>query len=146
MELECKGNIWLCGLIWGDLFREVVVGKYNNGKLVEVRVLCWNESLILGMVKNMFGYDELDVKKFKSIWDKECFFGKLYEVGFMLQECCSYFNVLWFFEVIYGMQVYFIFKVCVGNVDKVWESFKEEKLIKFMIMEYYFLVQVLIVY
>lgn len=34
MELEWGIGVWLCGEIWGDLLCDVVVGCYNEGKLV----------------------------------------------------------------------------------------------------------------
>ncbi|ALU87462.1 phospholipase [Herbaspirillum rubrisubalbicans M1] len=141
MELERKGHTWPRGPTWGGLLREVAAGKYNNGKPVEVRVLCWNESPISGMAKNTPGYDELDAKKLKSIRDKERLSGKPYEAGLTPQERRRYFNALWFFEATSGTHAHLTFKVRAGNADKVRESLKEEKSTKLTITEHHSLVQ-----
>ncbi|ALU87460.1 phospholipase [Herbaspirillum rubrisubalbicans M1] len=141
MELERKGHTWPRGPTWGGLLREVAAGKYNNGKPVEVRVLCWNESPISGMAKNTPGYDELDAKKLKSIRDKERLSGKPYEAGLTPQERRRYFNALWFFEATQGTHAHLTFKVRAGNADKVRESLKEEKSTKLTITEHHSLVQ-----
>lgn len=119
MELERKGHTWPRGPTWGDLLRDVAAGKYNNGKPVEVRVLCWHEGMLSAIAKNTPGYGTLDADQVKRIRHHERLSGKPHEAGLTPQERRSYFNALWFFEATHGTHPHLIFKVRAANSDKI---------------------------
>lgn len=128
MELERNGHTWPRGPTWGDLLREVAAGKYNNGKPVEVRVLCWHEGMLSAIAKNTPGYGTLDADQVKRIRHHERLSGKPHEAGLTPQERRSYFNALWFFEATHGTHPHLIFKVRAANSDKVGQSIAQEKM------------------
>lgn len=128
MELERKGHTWPRGPTWGDLLRDVAAGKYNNGKPVEVRVLCWHEGMLSAIAKNTPGYGTLDADQVKRIRHHERLSGKPHEAGLTPQERRSYFNALWFFEATHGTHPHLIFKVRAANSDKIGQSIAQEKM------------------
>ncbi|OWY33957.1 phospholipase D-like domain-containing protein [Herbaspirillum aquaticum] len=141
MELEREGNTWPRGPTWGDLLREVAAGKYNNGKPLEVRVLCWNESPISAMANNTPGYGKLDAQQVKRIRHHERLSGKPHEAGLSPQERRGYFNALWFFEATHGTHPHLTFKVRAGDADKVRQSLAEERSARLSMTEHQSLVQ-----
>lgn len=141
MELERKGNTWPRGPTWGDLLREVAAGKYNNGKPVEVRVLCWNESPISGMAKNTPGYGTLNADQVRRLRHHERLSGKPHEAGLTPQERRRHFNALWFFDATHGTSAHLSFKVRPGDADKVRQSLAEERSARLAMAEHQSLVQ-----
>lgn len=56
MELTREQNSWPRGDTWGGLLRDVAAGKYNGGKPVKVRLLCWHDKLGHKLTNNMPSY------------------------------------------------------------------------------------------
>lgn len=142
MELERNGDTWPRGPTWGDLLREVAAGKYNNGKPVEVRVLCWRENLASTMAKNTPGYGTLDADQVKRIRHHERLSGKPHDTGLTPQERRHHFNALWFSDATHGTHPHLTFKVRTGDADKVRQSLTEEKSTNLTMVEHHTLVQV----
>jgi len=126
MELERTGNTWPRGPTWGDLLRDVAAGKYNNGKPVQVRVLCWRDGLISALARNTPGYGMLQAEQVKRIRHHERLSGKPHEAGMTPQERRDYFNALWFFDATHGTHSHLSFKVRACDSDKVRESLSKE--------------------
>ncbi|MDR9839799.1 phospholipase D-like domain-containing protein [Herbaspirillum huttiense] len=141
MELERKGNTWPRGPTWGDLLREVAAGKYNNGKPVNVRVLCWNEGMISAMAKNTPGYGTLNADQIRRLRHHERLSGKPHEADLTPQERRRHFNALWFFDATHGTSAHLNFKVRPGDADKVRQSLAEERSARLAMAEHQSLVQ-----
>ncbi|WP_288066800.1 hypothetical protein [Herbaspirillum sp.] len=126
MELERTGNTWPRGPTWGDLLRDVAAGKYNNGKPVQVRVLCWRDGLVSALARNTPGYGMFQAEQVKRIRHHERLSGKPHEAGMTPQERRDYFNALWFFDATHGTHSHLSFKVRACDSDKVRESLSKE--------------------
>ncbi|WP_426080439.1 hypothetical protein [Herbaspirillum huttiense] len=117
MELERTGNTWPRGPTWGDLLRDVAAGKYNNGKPVQVRVLCWRDGLVSALARNTPGYGMFQAEQVKRIRHHERLSGKPHEAGMTPQERRDYFNALWFFDATHGTHSHLSFKVRACDSD-----------------------------
>ena len=126
MELERTGDTWPRGPTWGDLLRDVAAGKYNNGKPVQVLVLCWRDGLVSALASNTPGYGMLQAEQVKRIRHHERLSGKPHEAGMTTQERRDYFNALWFFDATHGTHSHLSFKVRACDSDKVRESLSKE--------------------
>jgi len=127
MELERKGHTWPRGTTWGDLLRDVAAGKYNNGKPVQVRVLCWHDNPASALAKNVPGYGVLSAKEVKRFQDQERNSGKSYTADMKPEQRRKHFNAMWFFDASSGNNRALTFLVRSCSADDVVRSLAGEK-------------------
>ncbi len=127
MELERKGHTWPRGKTWGDLLRDVAAGKYNNGKQVQVRVLCWYDYAPSALAKNVPGYGVLSAKEVKRFQDQERNSGKSYTADMKPEQRRKHFNAMWFFDASCGNNRALTFLVRSCSADDVVRSLAGEK-------------------
>jgi len=127
MELERRGHTWPRGTTWGDLLRDVAAGKYNNGKPVQVRVLCWRENPSSIAVKNTPGYGTLDASQVKRIQHHERLSGKPYTADLNPEERRRHFNAMWYFNATSGAIPSLTFLVRSGDFSDAYSSLAQEK-------------------
>ncbi|ONN67314.1 phosphatidylserine/phosphatidylglycerophosphate/cardiolipin synthase family protein [Herbaspirillum sp. VT-16-41] len=127
MELERKGHTWPRGTTWGDLLKDVAAGKYNNGKQVQVRVLCWHENPASINVRNTPGYGALLAPQVERIRHHEQLSGKKYTDGMTFDERRRHFNAMWYFEVTSGAIPSLTFLIRSGDFSDAYSSLAQEK-------------------
>lgn len=127
MELERKRHTWPRGMTWGDLLRDVAAGKYNNGKPVQVRVLCWHDNPASALAKNVPGYGVLSAKEVKRFQDQERNSGKSYTADMKPEQRRKHFNAMWFFDTSSGNNRALTFLVRSCSADDVVRSLAGEK-------------------
>ncbi|MFS2113569.1 phospholipase D-like domain-containing protein [Herbaspirillum frisingense] len=127
MELERKGHTWPRGTTWGDLLKDVAAGKYNNGKQVQVRVLCWYENPSSAAVKNAPGYGVLLAPQVERIRHHEQLSGRPYTADMTPDERRRHFNAMWYFDVTSGAIPSLTFLVRICEDAPVVRSLNEEQ-------------------
>lgn len=135
MELIRTGTTWPRGDTWGDLLRDVALGKYNGGKPVQVRLLSWYGHLgstTFG-TNNMPGYSNDRLTYEQKMAMAQASAG---EVGYFAnspimqpqstQDKREDFNAQWYEDAFTGRLPNLFIRTRDGKVGAVDDSLKEE--------------------
>jgi len=127
MELERKGHTWPRGTTWGDLLKDVAAGKYNNGKPVQVRVLCWYAHITSSVAKNAPESGPIDTLQNVLTRAQEILSGGPSSADLPPEESRKYFNSAWFFKAASGLIPSLTFLIRSGDFSDAYNSLAQEK-------------------